>query len=53
MAAVDSVIVIAESGDALTQLGSVCRILRILDVCKMRNGLRKDLRNACLNHPTI
>ena len=38
---------------ALTQLGSLCRLLGILDVCKIRNVLRNILQNACLNHPTI
>ena len=34
------------------QLGSVCRLLRILDVCKMRHCFPNILWNACLNHPT-
>ena len=34
---------------ALTPLGFLCRLLRIRDVCKMRNVLR----DVCLNHPTI
>ena len=35
------------------QLGYVCRLLRILDVCKMRHCFPNILWNACLNHPTI
>ena len=38
---------------ALTQLGSLCRLLRVLDVCEMRKVSRNILRNACLNHPKI
>ena len=38
---------------ALTQLGSLCRLLRILDVCKMRHRFANILWYACLNHPTI
>ena len=35
------------------QLGSLCRLLRIPDVCKMRHRFANMLWNACLNHPTI
>ena len=38
---------------ALTQLWSLCRLLSILDACKMRNILWDVLRTACLNHPTV
>ena len=38
---------------ALTQLGSLRRLLRFLDVCKMRHSFANILWNACLNHPKI
>ena len=38
---------------ALTQLKSLCRILRIFDVFKVRHRFANILLNACLNHPTI
>ena len=42
-----------EGARDLTQLACFCRLLRILDVCKMRNVLRNVLQNACLNNSTI